>query len=98
MLCAVLLWDVIDMGKATRKRHRSHVYRRHLRSEHRFDLIARLDALDDRKQTASGSRYTARPLDFPVINCRTDVLMMLPNPPETLPCLRLRRFLVYSNC
>jgi len=50
------------------------------------------------RRTASGSRYPARPLDFPVINWRTDIFMMLPNPSETLPRLRLRRFHAYSNC
>ena len=39
--------DILDMGEAARKRHRSHMYRPHLRGEHRFDLIARFDPLDD---------------------------------------------------
>ena len=45
----ILLRNIINMGEAARKRHRSHMYRRHLRSEHRFDLIARLDPFDDCK-------------------------------------------------
>jgi hypothetical protein len=35
------------MGKAAGKRHRRHVDGGHLSGEHRLDLIARLDALDD---------------------------------------------------
>ena len=37
------------MREASGERHRSHVDGRHLGGEHRLDLIARLDSLDDRE-------------------------------------------------
>ena len=61
VLGAVLLRDILDAGEASGESHRGHVHRRHLSAEHRLDLIARLDPLDDRehKIRAKFSIYSA---------------------------------------
>jgi hypothetical protein len=48
-LSAVLLRDVLDMRQAVGESHRGRVDCGHLRRQHRLDLVAWLDALDDRE-------------------------------------------------
>lgn len=48
-LGGILLRDIVDVGEPTRERHRGHMHLRHLRREHRLDLVARINALDHRE-------------------------------------------------
>ena len=45
-LGGILLGNILDMGQAPRECHRRHVDGRHLRGEHRLNLIAWFNSLD----------------------------------------------------
>jgi hypothetical protein len=63
---AILLREIVHMSQAAAERHRRHMNRRHLSSEHRLDLIARLDALNHREHEIDG--FFGWPLSFAGIN------------------------------
>jgi hypothetical protein len=65
-LGGILLLDTVDARQAAGEGHRGHVDSRHLSSEHRLDLIARLDAFNHREHEIDG--FFGRPLPFAGIN------------------------------